>query len=668
MKKSLILCLWLLIVFTMAAHAVTDDFAPHPPSKKAEAKPVYTISNIYFAYSTDRGQAYSDLTKITDFISYGLDGKWLMGVPSQIAIKPDGNPVVAFDGGNDFNGYSHTWFWSAATGLVVVDSSTSMHVWSSVAVADNGDIYVSWGDYYGGFYPGWENTTAGDIFIARSTDNGASWGAKVNVSNYIQALNPNDSCQTYPKLARRAISGVHLLWADDSKSPGSFIQGIGVADSVFLRYAKVNLDLSGLDVTVGVNDMGWTAYDWAITGNTQGIAIDSIEQAACAWTYGPIASPGGALRNIGYNYYIPGSGAGTMVNNLAPQRAGFPGIDVSNVNGAVCVAYHSLLDGVLVGAAIVDTGGVGTGLWTTQDTVLLSAYAWPSVTFVGSAIDAGGNPSDSVAFCGGNIADVNYTFLPAWTSPLISVIIGGFPRFEGSGTYAAIGASKLGIYGVFYADSVVYPPSYDAPTLNLTVGAPTADSITLWWLRSSTDATVDSFFLLRRVGEAGSWAQFMAMDTVALAGQDTGRCSDGWTLPYSPVDTFYYVLLAKSPWSYSNTSNMVWVIVGDSILGIKGTPIAFNGGKLSLNQNRPNPVSRNTEFSFNLPRAGRYSITIYNVTGQITNVLKGQGNPGMNKISWNGCDKNGRKVPNGVYLYTLKALDKSATKRLVVVK
>ncbi|MDP2807622.1 MAG: sialidase family protein, partial [bacterium] len=282
MKKGLILCLALVMAFAMVASAVTDDFAPRPPTKKAGAKATTSINNMYFTSSVNRGLGYSDLTNITNF-NYRFDGKWLFGMPTQIAIKADGNPVVAFDGGNDFNGYSHTWFWSGATGLVVVDSSAGMHVWSSVAVADNGDIYVSWGDYYGGFYPGWENTTAGDIFIARSTDNGATWGAKVNVSSYIQALNPNDSCQTYPKLARRAISGVHLLWADDSKIPGSGIQdvpSVGAFDSVFIRYAKVNLDLSGLDATVGVNDMGWTAYDWAITGNTQGIAIDSIEQAA----------------------------------------------------------------------------------------------------------------------------------------------------------------------------------------------------------------------------------------------------------------------------------------------------------------------------------------------------------------------------------------------------
>ena len=88
----------------------------------------------------------------------------------------------------------------------------------------------------------------------------------------------------------------------------------------------------------------------------------------------------------------------------------------------------------------------------------------------------------------------------------------------------------------------------------------------------------------------------------------------------------------------------------------------------ALSQSMPNPVKGNAEISFNLPKAGNYNITIYNILGQPVNVLEGKGNAGVNKVAWNSCDKNGNKVSNGIYLYTLKALGNTATKKLVVMR
>jgi len=106
----------------------------------------------------------------------------------------------------------------------------------------------------------------------------------------------------------------------------------------------------------------------------------------------------------------------------------------------------------------------------------------------------------------------------------------------------------------------------------------------------------------------------------------------------------------------------------DSTFGVTGQPQDKPSCSFALSQSRPNPVKGNAEIAFNLPKSGNYSVTIYNIVGQPVRVLEGKGNAGVNKISWNSCDNNGRKVSNGVYLYTLKALGNTATKKLVVVR
>jgi hypothetical protein len=90
--------------------------------------------------------------------------------------------------------------------------------------------------------------------------------------------------------------------------------------------------------------------------------------------------------------------------------------------------------------------------------------------------------------------------------------------------------------------------------------------------------------------------------------------------------------------------------------------------KLALNQSTPNPARSIATISFSLPRAGDYSLRIYNIAGQLIRTLDGNGIAGQNTIVWNGCDNNGRVAANGVYLYNLKAEGKSATKKLTIVR
>jgi hypothetical protein len=68
--------------------------------------------------------------------------------------------------------------------------------------------------------------------------------------------------------------------------------------------------------------------------------------------------------------------------------------------------------------------------------------------------------------------------------------------------------------------------------------------------------------------------------------------------------------------------------------------------------NYPNPVSEETDFTFELTQPAQVSIKIYTVAGKLLSVLLPQYCPvGFNHFHWNARDQEGDELANGVYLY-----------------
>jgi subtilisin family serine protease len=82
---------------------------------------------------------------------------------------------------------------------------------------------------------------------------------------------------------------------------------------------------------------------------------------------------------------------------------------------------------------------------------------------------------------------------------------------------------------------------------------------------------------------------------------------------------------------------------------------ADNLGARPLNlRNKPNPFKPETEFQFNLPRAGDLEVKIYNAAGGEVRVLRaGRMGSGPNGVRWRGDDAEGRGIASGVYFYRL---------------
>jgi hypothetical protein len=91
--------------------------------------------------------------------------------------------------------------------------------------------------------------------------------------------------------------------------------------------------------------------------------------------------------------------------------------------------------------------------------------------------------------------------------------------------------------------------------------------------------------------------------------------------------------------------------------------------EFTLAQNYPNPFNPETEILYTLPHSSRTTITIYNVLGQVVNVLVDEYQPaGSYRVQWDGQSHTGEGVASGVYFCRMQAGDFVATNKMVLMK
>ena len=82
-----------------------------------------------------------------------------------------------------------------------------------------------------------------------------------------------------------------------------------------------------------------------------------------------------------------------------------------------------------------------------------------------------------------------------------------------------------------------------------------------------------------------------------------------------------------------------------------------------LHQNYPNPFNPSTKIGFALPTSSAYTVSIYNVAGQLVDVIEGQSEAGEVTVVWNASN-----AASGIYFYKVDAGQFSATKKMVFLK
>ncbi len=102
-----------------------------------------------------------------------------------------------------------------------------------------------------------------------------------------------------------------------------------------------------------------------------------------------------------------------------------------------------------------------------------------------------------------------------------------------------------------------------------------------------------------------------------------------------------------------------------SIASASFTVMADDALKISSVYNYPNPFTTNTTFIFSLSHPSQCRIKIYTVAGRLIQTLSNLScDAGLNQVFWDGRDRDGDQLANGVYLYQIAATAQSGDRVL----
>ncbi|NUN68482.1 MAG: T9SS type A sorting domain-containing protein, partial [Bacteroidetes bacterium] len=94
---------------------------------------------------------------------------------------------------------------------------------------------------------------------------------------------------------------------------------------------------------------------------------------------------------------------------------------------------------------------------------------------------------------------------------------------------------------------------------------------------------------------------------------------------------------------------------------VNGTGAASSFG---LGQNYPNPFNPATSIQYHIPVSGSVSLKVYDMLGKEVAVLVN----GVRPAGENTASFNAATLPSGMYFYTLRAANFTATKKMMLVK
>ncbi|NUN10293.1 MAG: T9SS type A sorting domain-containing protein [Ignavibacteriaceae bacterium] len=90
----------------------------------------------------------------------------------------------------------------------------------------------------------------------------------------------------------------------------------------------------------------------------------------------------------------------------------------------------------------------------------------------------------------------------------------------------------------------------------------------------------------------------------------------------------------------------------------------FTTPEYSLSQNYPNPFNPSTSISYSLPVKSAVSVKVYNIMGsEVVTLFEGTSDAGTHKLMF---DASG--MPSGIYFYTIRTEDFTATKKMTLIK
>ncbi|MBN1542536.1 T9SS type A sorting domain-containing protein [candidate division KSB1 bacterium] len=171
-----------------------------------------------------------------------------------------------------------------------------------------------------------------------------------------------------------------------------------------------------------------------------------------------------------------------------------------------------------------------------------------------------------------------------------------------------------------------------------------------WTTRSETQTA--GFQVLRSLTPSGGFEP-LSRDLLTPRADRTYHCIDTTTV----AGRTYYYLLQDINMSGARSSH---------------GPIAVElllPQEFQVLQNYPNPFNPETQIRFQLPKAAKTRITVYNINGQtVRTLIDDHLEPGYHEISWNGTNDQGKWVGSGLYYYRIDAGNYSGIKKMALVR
>ncbi len=91
--------------------------------------------------------------------------------------------------------------------------------------------------------------------------------------------------------------------------------------------------------------------------------------------------------------------------------------------------------------------------------------------------------------------------------------------------------------------------------------------------------------------------------------------------------------------------------------------------KILLHQNYPNPFNPITKIIYDLPKSSKVVLEVKDVKGgHVKTLINDYVQKGSQYVYWDAKNKNGEKIPSGVYFYTLKTEEYFQTKKMIFLK
>lgn len=146
--------------------------------------------------------------------------------------------------------------------------------------------------------------------------------------------------------------------------------------------------------------------------------------------------------------------------------------------------------------------------------------------------------------------------------------------------------------------------------------------------------------------------------------------TESFTYTNGSTATTLYIAVQR----YSGTSSTAYVININVTSGIN----AGNGGgdlqsavpaTTALKENYPNPFNPTTTIEYDIAKAGKVSLKIYNLLGQeVRTLVNDYKAEGTYKVQWDGKNNAGVSVSTGMYIYRLQVGDFVATRKMQLIK